>query len=93
MEQNDAELIQRILQGDQDALDPLVRKYQKGVHALVWRKIGDFISHKRLHRTLFSMPIGTQDLEKPEPIRRVLYVIAATYLATGSEGNVYLWNP
>ena len=42
MEQNDAQLIQRILQGDQEAFTPLVKKYQKGVHALVWRKIGDF---------------------------------------------------
>ena len=42
MEQNDAKLIQRVLQGDPDAFGPLVKKYQKGVHALVWRKIGDF---------------------------------------------------
>ncbi len=42
MQQSDAELIQRVLQGDQDAFSPLVTKYQKRVHALVWRKIGDF---------------------------------------------------
>ena len=42
MIQNDAELIQRILQGDEDAFGCLVKKYQKGVHALAWRKIGDF---------------------------------------------------
>ena len=42
MEQSDVQLIRRILQGDQDAFSPLVQKYQKGVHALVWRKIGDF---------------------------------------------------
>ena len=42
MEHKDAELIQQVLQGDQDAFGPLVNKYQKGVHALVWRKIGDF---------------------------------------------------
>ena len=39
---NDAELIQRVLQGDEDAFGYLVKKYQKGVHALAWRKIGDF---------------------------------------------------
>ena len=42
MIQNDAELIQRTLEGDQDAFGSLVKKYQKGVHALAWRKIGDF---------------------------------------------------
>ena len=39
---NDADLIQRILDGDQGAFTTLVNKYQKSVHALVWRKIGDF---------------------------------------------------
>ena len=42
MKQKDAELIQQILDGDQDAFTPLVNKYQKGVHALAWRKVGDF---------------------------------------------------
>ena len=42
MQQSDAKLIQQVLQGDPDAFGPLVKKYQKGVHALVWRKIGDF---------------------------------------------------
>ena len=42
MQQSDTQLIQRVLQGDQDAFSPLVQKYQKGVHALAWRKIGDF---------------------------------------------------
>ena len=42
MQQSDAQLIQRVLQGDQEAFSSLVRKYQKGVHALAWRKIGDF---------------------------------------------------
>ena len=42
MEQKDTELIQQVLQGDQEAFGLLVKKYQKGVHALAWRKIGDF---------------------------------------------------
>ena len=42
MKANDADLIQRVLDGDQDAFSTLVNKYQKSVHALVWRKIGDF---------------------------------------------------
>jgi len=42
MQQSDAQLIHRVLHGDQEAFSPLVKKYQKGVHALAWRKIGDF---------------------------------------------------
>ncbi len=42
MQNNDTELIQRTLDGDQTAFTELVEKYQKGIHALAWRKIGDF---------------------------------------------------
>ncbi|MDE0316213.1 MAG: sigma-70 family RNA polymerase sigma factor [Candidatus Poribacteria bacterium] len=42
MQNNDSELIQRTLDGDQTAFTALVEKYQKGIHALAWRKIGDF---------------------------------------------------
>ena len=42
MQHSDAQLIHRVLHGDQEAFSPLVKKYQKGVHALAWRKIGDF---------------------------------------------------
>ena len=34
MQQSDAQLIQQVLQGNQEAFSPLVKKYQKGVHAL-----------------------------------------------------------
>ena len=42
MKNNDVELIRRILAGDENAFVSLVKKYQKQVHALAWRKIGDF---------------------------------------------------
>lgn len=42
MEQKDTELIQQVLDGKQEAFSLLVEKYQKGIHAVVWRKIGDF---------------------------------------------------
>ena len=38
----DAELVQQVLQGNPEAFGCLVKKYRKGVHALAWRKIGDF---------------------------------------------------
>ena len=42
MERDDVQLIRRILLGDDEAFTTLVGKYQKSVHALAWRKIGDF---------------------------------------------------
>ena len=42
MQNSDSELIHRTLDGDQTAFTALVEKYQKGIHALAWRKIGDF---------------------------------------------------
>ena len=40
--QNDGALIRQILSGDQTAFAELVKKYQKQVHVLAWRKVGDF---------------------------------------------------
>ena len=42
MKNDDIELLQRILDDDEAAFAELVNKYQKQVHALAWRKIGDF---------------------------------------------------
>ncbi len=42
MKNADVELIQRVLDGDDTAFSELVKKYQKSVHALAWRKIQDF---------------------------------------------------
>lgn len=42
MRNDNAKLIQRILDGDDAAFACLMKKYQKRVHALAWRKIGDF---------------------------------------------------
>ena len=42
MERDDVQLIRSVLSGDDAAFSLLVQKYQKSVHALVWRKIGDF---------------------------------------------------
>ena len=78
MEQRDAELIQRILEGDQDAFTPLVNKYQKGVHALVWRKIGDFHTAQEITQDAFLkayQKLGT--LKSYELFGGWLYVIAS----------------
>ena len=78
MEHSDAELIQRVLQGDQDAFGPLVEKYQKGVHALAWRKIGDFHIAQEIAQDAFFkayQQLGT--LKNHNQFAGWLYVIAA----------------
>ena len=78
MEQKDSELIQRVLQGDQDAFGPLVEKYQKGVHALAWRKIGDFHIAQEITQDAFFkayQKLGT--LKNHNLFAGWLYVIAA----------------
>lgn len=40
--EDDVQLIQRTLSGDDMAFGILLQRHQKSVHALVWRKIGDF---------------------------------------------------
>ena len=45
-QENDVQLISKILGGDDTAFSTLVEKYQKGIHALVWRKIGALVWRK-----------------------------------------------
>ena len=40
--EDDVELINRILSGDDAAFEILIGRYQKGIHSLVWRNINDF---------------------------------------------------
>ena len=78
MERNDAELIQQILRGDQDAFSPLVKKYQKGVHTLAWRKIGDFHVAQEITQDAFLkayQKLGT--LKNYNQFPGWLYVIAS----------------
>ena len=78
MPQSDARLIQRVLQGDQDAFSPLVKKYQKGAHALAWRKIGDFHIAQEITQDAFLkayQKLGT--LKNPNAFVGWLYVIVA----------------
>ena len=78
MTQNDAELIQHSLQGDQDAFGCLVKKYQKAVHALAWRKIGDFHIAQEITQDAFLKAYkNLGDLKNHNLFAGWLYVIAA----------------
>ena len=78
MKNDDVELIQRVLEGDDDAFSVLVRKYQKQVHALAWRKIGDFhIAEEITQDTFLKAYKRLASLKEPQRFDSWLYVIAA----------------
>ena len=80
MKANDVDLIQRVLDGDQDAFTALVNKYQKSVHALVWRKIGDFHIAEELTQDVFlKVYKRLSTLKRPEQFPGWLYVIATRH--------------
>ncbi len=53
MKNDDSELIQRTLEGDQQAFTKLVEKYQEQVHILAWQKIGDFHIAQEITQDVF----------------------------------------
>ena len=78
MKNDDTQLIQRVLAGDDNAFSVLVRKYQKQVHALAWRKIGDFhIAEEITQDTFLKAYKRLATLKKPQRFASWLYVIAA----------------
>ena len=77
MKNSDAQLIHRVLNGDETAFSALVKKYQKQVHALAWRKIGDFhIAEEITQDTFLKAYQKLQTLKKPQRFASWLYVIA-----------------
>ena len=83
MKTNDIDLIRRVLDGDQGAFTALVNKYQKSVHALVWRKIGDFHIAEELTQDVFlKVYKRLSTLKRPELFPGWLYVIATRHCNT-----------
>ncbi len=77
MKNADVELIQRVLDGDDTAFSELVGKYQKSVHALAWRKIGDFhIAEDITQETFLNAYQKLSALKEPQSFASWLYVIA-----------------
>ena len=77
MEKDDVKLIYNILAGDEAAFSTLVKKYQKSVHALAWRKIGDFhIAEEITQDTFLQAHKKLASLKNPSQFAGWLYVIA-----------------
>ena len=76
MIEDDVQLIERILSGDDAAFTALVRKHQKSVHALAWRKIGDFHHAEEITQdTFLQVYKKLPTLKNPYRFTGWLYVI------------------
>ena len=77
MVNDNVELIHRILSGEDEAFSVLVQKYQRRVHALVWRKIGDFhIAEEITQDAFLQVYKKLSTLKNPNLFDGWLYVIA-----------------
>ena len=80
MKNDDAKLIQRVLDGDDTAFSALVKKHQRPVHALAWRKTGDFhVAEEITQDTFLKAYQNLSTLKEPQKFAGWLYVIAANY--------------
>ena len=75
--EDDVQLIQRTLSGDDAAFGILLQRYQKSVHALAWRKIGDFhIAEDITQDTFLQAYKKLSTLKNHSQFAGWLYVIA-----------------
>ena len=78
MEKDDAQLIREILSGDDTAFSTLIQKYQRIVHAFIWRKIGDFHYAEEITQDTFLRAYRKlSSLRDPTRFSRWLNVIAS----------------
>ena len=75
--EDDVQLIHAVLSGDDSAFDILVEKYQKSVHALAWRRIGDFHYAEEITQDTFLRAYQKlSTLRNPSQFFGWLYIIA-----------------
>ena len=78
MARSDVELIKHILEGDETAFGFLVDKYKGAVHALAYRKLGDFHLAEDITQDAFLKAyLKLRTLKDPERFSSWLYVITA----------------
>ena len=91
MEENDVQLIRRILSGDEEAFGALVRKHQKSVHALAWRKLGDFHLAEEITQDAFlQVHKKLSTLKDPNQFAGWLYVIVDRLCINWIQRNRYM---
>ena len=76
MVEDDVQLIYKVLSGDDEAFTTLVRKHQKSVHALAWRRVGDFHFAEEITQDAFLRAYKhLPKLKDPKQFSGWLYVI------------------
>ena len=76
MRNDDVELIQRTLAGDENAFESLVRKYQQQVHTHALRKTGDFqIAEDIVQETFLQVYQRLETLNNPTQFSAWLHAI------------------
>lgn len=76
-QENDVQLIQSTLSGDDTAFNTLLQKYQKSVHALAWRMIGDYHYAEEIAQDTFLIAYDKlATLRDPRTFEAWLYRIA-----------------
>ena len=74
---DDVQLIRKTLSGDDAAFGILVEKYQKSVHTLIWRKIGDYHYAEDIMQDAFLQAYKKlSTLKNPNQFAGWLYIIA-----------------
>ncbi len=88
MKNDDIALIRQILAGNETAFAELVKKYQKQVHVLAWRKIGDFhIAEDITQDAFLKVYQRLHTLKNPNQFSGWLYVITTNLCATWLRKN------
>ena len=78
MEKDDVVLIDSILAGDDTAFSEIVNKYKKSIHALIWRKTGDFqVAEEIAQDTFLQAYQKLATLKNRTQFAGWLYVIAS----------------
>ena len=86
---DDVQLIRKILSGDDEAFNALVRKHQKGIHALAWRKVGDFhVAEEITQDTFLQVYKNLAQLKNPKQFSGWMYVIANRLCLKWLEKNI-----
>ena len=74
--ESDAQLIYKVLAGDDEAFTALVQKHQQSVHALAWRRVGDFHFAEEITQDAFLQAYKKlSTLKNPSQFSGWLYVV------------------